>query len=450
MWVLLPPCCFPLVFLFSHFAWLKGSCSVQVDHPELQLAESPWQLAERETDPLSVTPDIHVSFSPAYAEDANAASSEREKARVAGLHDEQLDNSPGGVGVKRETKHRPGRAQQLALLPAAGVLMLLVGALVARQTEGRPAICSRAMDSLLVNLEAQGLIETYIQRPHCGPHVSSESPPLASLLTGPPFAAESLSTPERLARARFVLHGLRLSEEETWRLHKFKRGQLISDDHAAFYLSSLQGRLDARDEQSFAQTYIFFSWLQAAGELADFKADGRLDNKQLRQCAAARSILFPLKLPLRLPTENESARSPSIVEEHYALGVIDRESRLVRIVDSCKRGKEHYALPLQHLKDLANELEFQMRDKGLLSEEEVSEYQSASRVPEPGFPSIDDPWTPCEWARGVTAASALWMLENAASIAEGRAPRKELGPRLALAETLWMELILGESRSQWH
>ncbi|KAL8442203.1 hypothetical protein Emed_007401 [Eimeria media] len=439
MWLPLHSSWFSFFFLFSHFACTGGSASTLPDSADPQLADSPWHLKEQESDPLSVTSDLGVWFNAADSEDPAALSRPNGGARLARLQDNQLNSFSGNVGLEnKQGSQKPGLAQPRVLLPVAGALLVLVGALFAK-------------------------------------HVTKErgSPPLASLLTGPPFPPASLNTAAQLARARARLHELNVSDEETWRLQKLKRGRFLHDSHAELYLSNLQDRLETGDEQLFAQTYIFSSWLQAVEEAAEFRPDAlpelpasRLDSKQLRQCAAARFLLFPLKLPLKLPTEDKEGHTLPIVEEHYALGVIDRQHRLLRIVDSCKSEKELYALPLQHLKDLANELELQLREEGLIADEDLREFEPATKVPEglgfkahglgfrveglePGFASIDDPWSPSEWAKGVTAASGLKMLENAATIAEGRAPRKELGQRLALAETLWFELIMEESRSQW-
>ncbi|KAL8455901.1 hypothetical protein Emag_000275 [Eimeria magna] len=285
MWMHLRPSWFPFLFLFSHLLSPEGSGSALPDSGDSELPDSPWRLTEQESDPLSVTSDLGVWLNSAAVEDA--AFPEEEAARIAGLDDEHLGYSSKNVGlVKRQGNHRPRRALPLVLVPAAGALLALVGALFAK-------------------------------------HVSKK---------------------RELARARARLHELNVPDDETWRLQKLKRGRFIHDSHAELYLSNLQDRLETGDEQLYG-----------------------LDNKQLRQCAAARFLLFPLKLPLRLSTDNHSGHSPSIVEEHYALGVIDRQHRLLRIVDSCKREKELYELPLQHLKDLAKDLDLQLRDGGLIA-----------------------------------------------------------------------------------
>lgn len=254
-------------------------------------------------------------------------------------------------------------------------------------------------------------------------------PPLKDLLRRPPFPPGLEATSLQLATARAKLETRNIDDSL---FAGFRRGYGVQDVHIELYLKSLQDRIDAQPSL-LSSTFIFHNWLAVDGDKTEPQLP-RLHEKDLEKCAAANFILFPLKLPLGAEREDENT--------HYILGVIDRSKGLVRIVDGVQQQQQQYAAAAAHLLQLAAQLETQLAGIGRARK---PPYEVARDVPELGFATATVSAFQ-HWPQMRTAASGLLLLNNAASIVEGRKPQEIIRTRQQLAELLYVELGFGDSR----
>ncbi|CDJ59241.1 hypothetical protein EMWEY_00020770 [Eimeria maxima] len=214
------------------------------------------------------------------------------------------------------------------------------------------------------------------------PLANAEVVPLEAMLTGEPFPPARFATPEEVQEAKRELKETH-APSKIAHLNAFRQGELLDDHVAELYLAALQDRIAAED--TLPDTFIFSWWRRYCPDQKPGDPPvhlPKLSATELQRCEAAKFILFPLKL---YTTEEGDDGNNSFF--HFALGVIDRENHVVRIVDCLREEHSYYTPALKQLQMLAHELEWQI-DVQSNAYRTPSQYTISRQAPEPGFSSL--------------------------------------------------------------